>query len=621
MTNSSNKPLFCASIALLLASTSAFAQAEPQSLPEEEGRAIPDPAIAAPQEVEREGNETPKNPSAPVSLGEPIKPTVPEPVELGTPTVSRDPMISVSDAADDVSVDGFGLIGEEKGGYAEDAWQGLTRPQANALLESINGGIVSDALREQMVMLLSSTATPPKPDAAGFLNARLKTLVTIGKDDRAAEILAAIPADRTTDQLAQISADMLLLKRDYDGVCAKAAPAVERYATAYWQRLMVFCQQRTGQKNEAELGLSLLEEQNQKADAFFLEMLAAIDPAADGKKAITSFPKNPSVTDAAMLFATKQVKLPKDYLTTAPLAIMRTVVTAQDATISAEVKASAAERLVLFGMAPAKTLVDSYLAITFTEKELATAPETAATISGVRGSALLYQLQKKQPTPQKRAAVIKLAFAHFEKSGLRSLAMKLYADDMAQISVNLSHDSVFSAVSATAIDTLIFSDKLSAASRWHSFLPEQGSGALSRFIYAEVIKWREAKDAGTLTITLPKAMPKEASASEIRKLFRLYSLAGALGQSLNDSDWQAISGYRADARVEIASPLMPAKLAKAVEDDEAAKAVLLMVVMAGGSDLDKASDEVLATIVRGLVSLGQHKAAARFAAEAIAAVN
>jgi len=250
--------------------------------------------------------------------------TVPESSDEEVP-----PPLPVSSApVNKPSIEGFGTLGGKQGGLDALVWKGSTRDSAEDLLQLMHSGIADGTLSDLTVRLLMTQATPPAGATQGWFITRINTLIAMGQDEKAGQMIASLPVSMISDPLRQIQEQLLFLRGDADSACRLAATLPDNTGsaasvdidTSFWQKVNIVCQARAGKQNEVMVGLDILREENKLGEPFFQE---AVHKFSDKTATIKSLPKKWSLFDVALIRLTGDGDKLKDKMDAIPAAALK----------------------------------------------------------------------------------------------------------------------------------------------------------------------------------------------------------------------------------------------------------------------------------------------------------
>lgn len=181
-------------------------------------------------------------------------------------------------------------------------WQGTSAQTYLALTSGISRGVSSLAIRNLTIRALLDepvlTDAPPE-----ILAARSDALLRLGQTTHAKRLLREVPKAARQPSHAEtlflfkvVRADP---KQDRKPFCDEATAQLEARASPLWQRWVVLCQALSGEKDKAQLGLDLLEEQNE-----YSEFYHKVAQSIMSKTPLTSLPEMVYLEQAAWLLFT-----------------------------------------------------------------------------------------------------------------------------------------------------------------------------------------------------------------------------------------------------------------------------------------------------------------------------
>lgn len=244
------------------------------------------------------------------------------------------------------SVAGVGVLDEKNGGMPATVWKDTPHDVAASYLSWIRGGIAYGPLRDMTIRLLLSRVTPPAGAGDSWLTERVDALVALGANDRAEELLSAVPESMVNDPLRQARAELLLVRGDVPGACTLQEKGGD---AAFWQKLGVICKATSGKRDEALLAVDILRETNAKDETFLQE---AVHKIADKAPPMKTLPPRPSVFDVAVIRLAGETMRLKDRLDTIPPAMLRYL--AEDASLDPKLREKAESKAISLGLLPVK---------------------------------------------------------------------------------------------------------------------------------------------------------------------------------------------------------------------------------------------------------------------------
>ena len=262
------------------------------------------------------------------------------------------PAISVGNV-DKPSLDGFGLIDNKNGGFPETIWSGSSKSTSEVLLQSLKTGVANDTIRSLLTQLLITKANAPEGLSENdWFSVRVATLINIGEDDKASQMLAIIPQSLKNQPAAQLEVQLKLLRGEYDSVCTQPKfdiSALNNNDALFWQKINIICQIKAGKQDEAMVGLDVLHEAHQAEDSFFQDEIRKI---ADKNFPTKRTPNRLSLLDVSVLRLAGDIERFKDKLDSFPPVAFKYLAT--DAGFDIKLKERFENKAISIGVLPTK---------------------------------------------------------------------------------------------------------------------------------------------------------------------------------------------------------------------------------------------------------------------------
>jgi len=405
----------------------------------------------------------------------------PAPIELipKSQPESRQTLNSLSSEQDTIDVstlakltpDTIGLLDENSGGFPIDVWQGTSIEVVETLLSKLPDKVESSSLRSLMQRLLLSLARAPEysdedataaladgsvfPESAfvyqspgmvslevnsleaqrrivsgRLLEMRLSRLASMGDWKHVQELIDMVPSDQLTEELLEYRVDALLVEERTDEACAEASLGIQRTSRVYWQQIFIFCQLRDGNVDAAQLGMSLLSEQNEGDPAFYWvsELMIGNRPLTpNGLKRLT--PLHLSMLRHARRPIPEFLVRSGDPTLLRMMSVMPAAYIEDEEASEEEIrdrtkeaekkKLLAAERAVRLGVLQPEILREQFRSVSFANSKVATSVEDIDA-GDVEGRARLLQIAESQTIPAARAEVIARAIDLAQNSRRRA---------------------------------------------------------------------------------------------------------------------------------------------------------------------------------------------------------
>jgi hypothetical protein len=251
------------------------------------------------------------------------------------------------------AIDGFGTLEQGKGALSEDVWKGSARETAEGLLKALHSGVSGETLQNLVTRLLMTQAPAPQGQgrsSQSWFALRVNALIGIGKDEKAEEMIASLPASMTDASLLQIGAELKLARGQYDRVCEKLQPdalPADNSGEAFWRKLSILCKAQAGKQDEAMVGIDMLHEEQHTDDLFFQE---AIRKIGDREAVIKSNPKQWSVLNVTLLRLAEATGKLQEHMDDLPPVVVKYL--AQDSKLDIKLRERASARAQQLGIVP-----------------------------------------------------------------------------------------------------------------------------------------------------------------------------------------------------------------------------------------------------------------------------
>ncbi len=177
------------------------------------------------------------------------------------------PAISVNETKA-VSANSIGLLSPVEAALPDNIWKNLSDKEIVKLLRGMPQGIASTALRSAVsrALLLQSE---PQQSEDDMIAERIDALLKLGKIIEAEALLKAVPAGfQKSRQRQQQFLFNVMQSSDAKKVCAEATENLAAKPNPFWQRWVVACQAKAGERDKAQLGMDMLNEQSQSSEFY-----------------------------------------------------------------------------------------------------------------------------------------------------------------------------------------------------------------------------------------------------------------------------------------------------------------------------------------------------------------
>lgn len=501
-----------------------------------------------------------------------------------------------------VSGDSFGVL-DGDAGLGLDLWRGTRRSQLIELLSVMPGATRSHAMNALGRRLLLTTATmpPAEPNTANgpnLLALRARHLAALGDYEGLSRLIAAAPGRIENESLMRQSVEGALLAGDNAGACRQARALISGFTDPFWQKTVIFCQMMTGEEAQANLGASLLREQNPKDDPTFHTLLSAMQ--GDRQAKIANLPA-PRPLDVAMLNAAK-VPVPNDAMDTRDAGMLAAM--ARNSATPIDARLGLGERAEAVGTLTTAELGQIYGEMKFTPQQIANALSESDSLAGARGRALLYVAQSRQNNAAARAELLQRAYVAARAAGLYPTAVRLYAEPLKAIPAtdDLGWFGGEAARASFAANEQFQARTWLSAGR--GFRPAAGAEGLAADIAAlpyellgseKPIAWDNARWQGWKRA--------QGASAKIKATILLVLLEG-LDRPAPDEAWDGLAEVDIDPAANLPSPAVLRRLEVAAATERRGAAVLAALATFGPEGPAGSHPIVLGMGIAGLRQIG-----------------
>jgi len=405
-----------------------------------------------------------------------------------TPTA---PLIEVS-RPPPIATDSVGLFEAAQAGLPHGpVWDSSRRDTVEKLIALLPRANVSMPARDLAKRLLSVTGRPPAeapkaepapenpPKPRSWVGLRAATLLAFGDSEAAANLARLVPSRMEDDDLARVMLDAALAAYDNSGACTLVRSRMDRLNDAYWQKALIFCQALANEHGRAQLGLTMLREQNVPDDPAFARLLAAL--GGDTRSAASPLPE-PTPLHLAMLRAARQ-NVPAELASSSDPLLLRMIATTPN--VTADPRLIAAERAEAFGALSSEALAQLYDSVAFTPEQLSNALTFAQGDRGPRGRAVMYRAAKAQSVGVARAEALQRSWKLARERGGYATAVRVSLPLL--VEMQPSQELAFFA--GDAVRALLFAGKLEDARRWNTLIRAEAMAGNPPALISEALVW------------------------------------------------------------------------------------------------------------------------------------
>lgn len=293
MTNSRNKSfstlslVFCFALGVTI--TPAGAQEKPRSL-------VP-------------GLNTPTSPSTPRESAIPLDGSTPKTGEKRVIEGSGQSGPVVVQTLGALDASSVGTLDLATGSLGSAMWSGTDPQRVVTLLKHLPIATRSPQMQKLLKRLLLTPAAIPQglSNPTQLIELRLRKLREAGLVLDAIALLGRLPPATMTPELVKIQVELLLLQGQNTDACTLGKSQKANSKDVFWEKLEIVCNIFEDNLEKAELGATLLEEQDGESDSIFFDLF---DRLAGGKSELPEDDTPLSALHYAML---REAKLPISY--------------------------------------------------------------------------------------------------------------------------------------------------------------------------------------------------------------------------------------------------------------------------------------------------------------------
>ncbi len=409
--------------------------------------------------------------AAAAQVGAPLR-LIPGGDTLPPPSVPREQGVRDEGLLRPLDAGAAGILDAASGALPATLWSGSSRKAVDPLLAGVAAARLP-TLRDVTRRALASGGAPPAREGDAtlpdFAAARARGLLRLGDAAGARQLAERVMRNQGEDTARAVLRDVLLLADDPGPGCALIREAIAEFtdpaATPDWYRALIACQTLAGDIARAQLGMTVLREQNVEEDDWLDRLVAHADgakKALDGGRAELRAHHIP-------LFAAAKTAPPATIYPGASPALLAAI--ARNPAFALEARLRAAEPAVTASALDGGELAALYEAATPNAREAADPLAFAEREAGPRARAALFKALKAQATDADRAQLLGRAMALAERRGAGA-AFRLAAVDLAAAIAPSREAAPHAGVVARV---LLADGRVAEAMRWHD-LVRPGSG-------------------------------------------------------------------------------------------------------------------------------------------------
>ncbi len=537
-----------------------------------------------------------------------IMPVISESEELGEQRLSLE------------QVNKMGLLTSATGGFSEQLWQGLSRQDAELMLERLaSKGVKSPTARRIVQRMLLTQATEPQGQTDSgktWIRTRVETLVSLGYVDAARELITAIPEKHLIDyQLDKPWVEMSLMAGNIKEACSFIKENILNSDEVFWRHALLVCQSVDTNKDALRLGLEVAADSVKKADPFLIKLLDAVQ---NGKSPRLTPNQNIKPLHAVVYRHFDQLITPQVILKL-PDVVLRGMM--MDGGLSISKRLQAGEKLVAdyANLRDIQALTGLYQSVRFSKSDLEQPLQfEKKEIDGSLARALLWQAIDLAEHASSKALVLKVLWQRAESDGLKDLPSALTPDLK-----GIQPASKLAWFSTYVVRVALRSGNLPMAEDWWKVLSSNRS--LSRDINAERTSLRLGFSVLSQKLDLQDldrwwASQTLDTTKDKKQALRTLAVLDALNMSVPYNMWEQMHRSFEDAHINRGygpGPMWLRMLGDRLSKNKQAEALLLLVEPMMYRHPVNIAPQSAANIVAGLTFAGLKEDAMSLALETL----
>lgn len=164
-----------------------------------------------------------------------------------------------------------GILDASTGDLGSSMWQGTSSSRVATLIQHLPVSSSSPEMQKLLRRLLLTAAAIPRgsEEPTELMQLRLNKLRDAGLVVEASQLVQRVPASKMSSGLERTAVDLLLLEGKNEQACKKIEGMTENTPDFFWEKASVFCNVLSGNMSRAELGVSLLNEDEGTDSLFF----------------------------------------------------------------------------------------------------------------------------------------------------------------------------------------------------------------------------------------------------------------------------------------------------------------------------------------------------------------
>lgn len=522
----------------------------------------------------------------------------------------------------DVDPETIGLLAPEQGGLGASLWKDASRPLVDRLMPAIALPTASYTLNDLTRRMFLTTAAAPLPSASGnepkrsLMAQRLEGLMNLGAVRDAWKLFTLAEPSLVDPVTLTRLVEASLIGPESNKICEAvtglmAQQSKQKEMQLDWQKSLLICQLRAGDKKAVQLSLAMMKEQGASRD-IFMQLLER--NVLGGKKHL---PRHLTPLRPTVLALLREHGRPlPSYLYKKPAAYLVPELVKAKATRSRE-RVALAERSAAKGVLMGKQLVEVY-------QDVATEGKSKKKAKGLEiHRAKLYQAALHEELPQKKIELIQEYLKGLPKTYQVGVPGQIAADILETVPVASDYNSsaLYMArmfAMTGRVDKAMLWLKLAkdVASRVESAKP-----AISQnwpvFVLAGMIPDGAYTDG--LNAWLDITLTAGGHHAQRDYAGRVLLILSAAGYSVPETAWQSVVEIAPPKKQNLPSPVIMERMHQVAKAGRRGETILLSLLLQAGED--KPSLSVMVDTVRALRLAGLKTEMLSLAREALVALE
>ncbi len=554
---------------------------------------------------------------------EPSRPEVlmkPSPLPKESYTIDAPVSVSVSETAAP-NFAGIGTRTQSETGFGYQVWQGISEWRTTNWLQAMPQGFRSTAVRSWLANLFLTEAAPPDEDAGmEWIDTRVKALIRIGAWNEALALLERVPEAQMINRLWTQKTRILLAQRRHAEACDTISTAqADANYKEYWALPTILCHALLERTSEAELALSLRQENDDPTPDWFATLIDSFtyDSRLSELPDLTPLQRSMLYTGGSQVFPAEWPSAEQE----AALPLMAKYRLSQSGKTPPARRIRWLEHVIARGAGDEETLAAAYRSIEFSEKELEGALKDYDLYTSFTDRALLWQRLESTRRAKEKAELSRALLHAYRADGLQETAARMLAKPLGDIAVSLRKSSPYTDLTLDATRILLPTSQHKAGKLWLRLLDRQRGDSVQSYMLHEIVRFAEEGAPTSPTAgRLPPAPITNATPDFTRQqLLRFYRVLGLFGYSAPKETMDALAAQPVteDAIcIEPDAQFLGAMIDQA-QDEDVSEAAILAALAIGQDNLWRVCDSTLEEVISTLMAIGQREAARGLALESL----